>query len=68
MEINTEMISDLKGLINILNDGKERYASSAEVLGNYAVHTDHMVLLQRQRTGILDALGEIETYHHRLGV
>lgn len=149
MEINTEIISDLKGLINIVNDGKEGYEAAAEttdsielkavflkyaaqrtgyavelkrhiadhggesqnqeggilgvlhrswidikqalsskedaaILGaietgekaaiekydkaieDYAIHEDHIQLLQRQRTGILEALREIETYHHRL--
>lgn len=37
-----------------------------EVLENFAIHADHIVLLQRQRTGILEALREIETYHQRL--
>ncbi|WP_449437150.1 ferritin-like domain-containing protein [Pedobacter steynii] len=146
---NTEIISDLKGLVNIVNDGKEGYESAAEttdsvelkavfrqyaaqrsgyaielkkhisdhggesdneeggilgalhrtwidikealsskedaaILGaietgekaaiekydkaleDYATHADHIELLQRQRTGILEALREIETYHHRL--
>jgi uncharacterized protein (TIGR02284 family) len=31
MENNKEIISDLKGLINILNDGKEGYASASEI-------------------------------------
>jgi len=149
MENNNEMISDLKGLINILNDGKEGYASAAETTDspelkslfigfatqreNYATeltthiaqhgghsenesggilgvlhrtwidikqamrskediailsaietaekaaiekfdaalddpstHADHIELLQKQRTGIREALNEIETYHHRL--
>lgn len=149
METNREIISDLKGLVNIVNDGKEGYASASEatdsgelkavflkysvqradfadelkqhiavhggdseneqggilgvlhrtwidikqalsskedaailsaietgekaaiekydkVLENYASHLDHIVLLQRQRTGILEALREIETYHLRL--
>ncbi|MVN23039.1 ferritin-like domain-containing protein [Mucilaginibacter arboris] len=30
MKTNDEIISDLKGLVNILNDGKEGYQSSAE--------------------------------------
>lgn len=30
MENNNEVISDLKGLINILNDGKEGYASASD--------------------------------------
>jgi len=149
MENNNEIISDLKGLVNILNDGKEGYESAAEttesielkslflnfsaqraafaeelkahiaqhggesenesggVLGSIhrtwidikqaltskedsailgaietgekaaiekfdkaledpATHADHISLLQKQRTGILEALSEIETYHHRL--
>ncbi len=37
-----------------------------EVLENFSIHADHIVLLQRQRTAILEALREIETYHHRL--
>ena len=36
------------------------------VLEDYAAHLDHMVLLQRQRTGILEALKEIQKYHLRL--
>jgi len=36
------------------------------VLEDYATHADHIVLLQKQRTGILEALKEIETYHIRL--
>ncbi|WP_285058492.1 ferritin-like domain-containing protein [Pedobacter ginsengisoli] len=146
---NDEIISDLKGLINILNDGKEGYASASEttdstelkglflnyaaqrsafaeelkthlaahggesenesggvlgalhrtwidikqafsskedsailgaietgekaaiekfdaVLDDPATHTDHIELLQRQRTAIREALSEIETYHHRI--
>lgn len=149
MENNKDIISDLKGLINILNDGKEGYESAAEatesvelksvflknateravyaqelkahiaqhggksenedggVLGvlhrtwidikqalsskedaailgaietgekaaiekfdaaleDYATHADHIQLLQKQRTGILEALREVETYHQRL--
>jgi uncharacterized protein (TIGR02284 family) len=149
METNQEIIGDLKGLVNIVNDGKEGYASAYDatdsgelkelflkysaqradyamelkdhiaehggdsdneeggilgalhrtwidikqalsskedaailgaietgekaaiekydkVLEDYASHADHIALLQRQRTGILEALREIETYHHRL--
>lgn len=149
METNQKVISDLKGLVNIVNDGKEGYASASEttdsgelksvflkyaaqraefatelkehialhggeseneeggilgtlhrtwidikqalsskedaailgaietgekvalekydaVLEDYVDHADHIVLLQRQRTGILEALKEIETYHLRL--
>jgi uncharacterized protein (TIGR02284 family) len=149
MESNKEIISDLKGLVNILNDGKEGYESASEVTesielkglflkysaqrAGYAMelkahiaqhggdsdnedggilgalhrtwidikqalsskedaailgaieagekaaierydsclednvsHADHIELLQKQRTGILEALREIETYHHRL--
>lgn len=149
METNQQIISDLKGLINIINDGKEGYASASEttdsielkavflkysaqragyalelkqhiaqhggdsdnqeggILGalhrtwidikhalsskedeailsaietgekaaiekydkaleDYTSHADHIVLLQRQRTGILEALKEIETYRLRL--
>ncbi len=149
MEENKEIISDLKGLVNILNDGKEGYESAAEttestelksLFRNFAVqrseyaqelkahlaqhggesenesggvlgalhrtwidikqalsskedkailgaietgekaaiekfdialedpatHADHISLLQKQRTGIREALSEIETYRHRL--
>jgi len=149
METNQEIISDLQGLVNIVNDGKEGYEYAAQttestelraifekyaaqraayatelkdhiavhgghsdneeggilgtlhrawidikqglsskeysaVLGaietgekaaiekfdacleDYADHADHIALLQRQRTGILEALKEIETYHQRL--
>lgn len=147
MEKNTELISDLKGLMNILNDGKEGYGVAGEattnndlkavylkysvqragfaqelrdhiaehggkfeneqsasgsmstwldvkqaisgkedaailgaietaekdaighydsVIKNIEIHKDHIVLLQRQRTGIQDALGKIEVYHQRL--
>lgn len=149
MEINKEIISDLKGLVNIVNDGKEGYNSASEttdslelkavflkysaqrasyarelkdhiakhggdsenevggllgaihrtwidikealsskedaailgaietgekaaiekydnVLEDSTTHEDHLELLQRQRTGILEALREIETYHQRL--
>jgi len=149
MESNKDIISDLKGLINIVNDGKEGYESAAEttasgelkavflkysaqragyaaelkahikqhggesenqeggVLGalhrtwidikqaltskedsailgaietgekaaiekydaaleDETLHADHIALLQKQRTGILEALREIETYHYRL--
>jgi len=149
METNQEIISDLNGLVNIVNDGKEGYASASEatdsgelkavflkysaqradyatelkehialhggeseneeggilgvlhrtwidikqtfsskedaailgaietgekaalekfdqVLENYSTHIDHITILQRQRTGILEALKEIETYHLRL--
>ncbi|WP_442587708.1 ferritin-like domain-containing protein [Pedobacter sp. AW31-3R] len=34
MEKNNEIISDLKGLVNILNDGKEGYASASETTEN----------------------------------
>lgn len=34
MEHNSEIISDLKGLINILNDGKEGYYSASETTDN----------------------------------
>ncbi|MES2454812.1 MAG: PA2169 family four-helix-bundle protein [Bacteroidota bacterium] len=34
MEHNNEIISDLKGLINILNDGKEGYNSASETTEN----------------------------------
>ena len=149
MESNKEIISDLKGLVNIVNDGKEGYESASEttdsielkglflkysaqragyamelkehiaqhggdsenedggILGSlhrtwidikqalsskedtailgaietgekaaiekfdkcledYASHADHIGLLQKQRTGILEALKEIETYRQRL--
>ncbi|WGQ10802.1 PA2169 family four-helix-bundle protein [Pedobacter gandavensis] len=149
METNNEIINDLKGLVNIVNDGKEGYESASEatdsielqglflkysaqragyamelkehialhggdsenesggILGalhrtwidikqalsskedvailsaietgekaaiekydqaleDYQSHADHIELLQRQRTGILEALKEIETYHQRL--
>ena len=150
MEKNNEVISDLKGLINILNDGKEGYESASEttdsielqglflkfsaqragyamelkdhlaahggesenesggvlgalhrtwidikqalsskedvsilaaietgekaaidkfdaVLDDPATHADHVELLQKQRTGIREALTEIEAHRHRLG-
>jgi uncharacterized protein (TIGR02284 family) len=149
MENNKEIISDLKGLINIVNDGKEGYQSASEttdsielkglflqysaqragyemelkehialhggesdnheggILGalhrtwidikqalsskediailsaietgekaaiekydkaleDYSTHADHLGILQRQRTGILEALKEVETYRLRL--
>ncbi|MCX2453772.1 PA2169 family four-helix-bundle protein [Pedobacter sp. PLR] len=149
METNQEIINDLKGLVDIVNDGKEGYASASEVtdsgelkalflkysvqrgdfaiellehiaqhggdsendqggilgalhrtwidikqalsskddaailgaietgekaaiakydkvLEDYGSHLDHIVLLQRQRTGILEALREIESYRLRL--
>lgn len=149
MEDNNQLISDLKGLINILNDGKEGYDRSGEttdsielkgvflkysaqragyvmelkdhlikhggdsenesggvlgvlhrtwidikqalssgedvailtaietgekvaiekfdtLLDDPGVHTDHVELLQKYRTGIREALTEIETYRHRL--
>ena len=149
MESNKEIINDLKGLVNIVNDGKEGYESASEttdsielkglflkysaqragyamelkehiaqhggdsenedggILGSlhrtwidikqalsskedtailgaietgekaaiekfdkcledYASHADHIGLLQKQRTGILEALKEIETYRQRL--
>lgn len=145
MENNKEIISDLKGLVNIINDGKEGYESAADVtenpelkalfskysaqraayaqelkshiathggdstnedggllgalhrtwidvkqslsskedtaileavttgekaalekydaaLKNYVEHADHIDLLQRQRTGIAEALAKIESY------
>ena len=34
MENNQEIISDLRGLINIINDGKEGYKSSADATDN----------------------------------
>lgn len=37
-----------------------------KALEHYQGHVDHMVLLQRQHTGILEALREIETYHQQL--
>ncbi|MCX2478313.1 PA2169 family four-helix-bundle protein [Pedobacter sp. MC2016-15] len=149
MENNNEITSDLKGLINILNDGKEGYESASEttestelqglflkysaqragfaaelkdhlaahggesdnesggllgvlhrtwidikqaltskedtailgaietgekaalekfdaVLDHPETHADHIALLQRQRTGIREALSEIETFKQRL--
>jgi len=149
METNKVVIEDLKGLVDILNDGKEGYLSASDVtdslelkdlflrlssqrvgyanelkshielhggeseneqggiLGvlhrtwidikqalsskedeailaaietaeNAAIekydkvieddvnHADHLALLQKHRTGILEALKEIETYHIRL--
>lgn len=36
------------------------------VIEDYATHADHIGLLQKQRTGILEALKEIETYHLHL--
>jgi uncharacterized protein (TIGR02284 family) len=148
MEKNTELISDLKGLMNILNDGKEGYGVAGEatanndlkavflkysvqragfaqelrdhiaehggkldnvqesgagsvsawldvkqaisgkedvallgaiemaekdaiesydrVIKNIEIHKDHIVLLQRHRTGIQDALRKVEVYHQRL--
>ncbi len=149
MENNNEIIGDLKGLVNILNDGKEGYESASEttdsvelksvflsyvaqraafteelkahlllhggksenedggvlgalhrtwidikqaftskedaailgaietgekaaiekydaLLAHPDTHADHIELLQRQRTGIREALSEIETYHNRL--
>jgi len=149
METNNKIIEDLKGLVNIVNDGKEGYEAAADttesielqglflkyaaqragyamelkthikahggnsenedggILGvlhrtwidirhalsskedaavlsaietgeqaaldkydacleDDSLHADHIALLQRQRTGILEALKEIETYHQRL--
>ena len=149
METNKKVIEDLKGLVNIVNDGKEGYLSASDttdslelrdlflrlasqrvgyvnelknhitlhggtseneeggilgalhrtwidikealsskedeailgaietgekaaiekydkVLEDYATHADHIALLQAQRTGILEALKEIETYHLHL--
>ena len=37
MENNSEIISDLKGLVNIVNDGKEGYESAAEATENPAL-------------------------------
>ena len=37
-----------------------------KVLEDPATHADHVGLLQKQRTGILEALKEIETYHGSL--
>ncbi|WP_343534360.1 PA2169 family four-helix-bundle protein [Pedobacter sp.] len=37
-----------------------------EVLEDEPTHADHLSLLQKQRTGILEALKEVETYHMRL--
>ena len=34
METNKEIITDLKGLINIVNDGKEGYQSAADATEN----------------------------------
>ena len=36
------------------------------VLDNPEMHSDHLELLQKQRTGIRMALSAIETYRHRL--
>lgn len=36
------------------------------VLEDDLTHADHLNLLQKQRTGILEALKEVETYHIRL--
>ena len=36
------------------------------VLEDEVTHSDHIGLLQKQRTGILEALKEVETYHIRL--
>ncbi|MNK17104.1 hypothetical protein D3C87_352870 [compost metagenome] len=149
METNKKVIEDLKGLVDIVNDGKEGYLSASEatdsvelrdlflrlasqrvgyanelknhltlhggssenedggilgvlhrtwidikealsskedeailgaietgeqaaiekydrILEDYATHAHHIGLLQKQRTGILEALKEIETYHIRL--
>ncbi|RYG15814.1 MAG: PA2169 family four-helix-bundle protein [Chitinophagaceae bacterium] len=149
MESNKTLVEDLKGLVNIVNDGKEGYLSAADVteskelkdlflrlasqrvgyanelknhitlhggdsdneeggilgalhrtwidikqaltskedeailgaietgenaaiekydkvIEDYATHADHIELLKKQRTGILEALKEIETYHIRL--
>lgn len=146
METNRTMITDLKGLVNILNDGKEGYLNASEltenlqlkemflrfasqrigfanelkshialhganseneeggilgvlhrtwtdikqalsskedeailgavatgeraaiekydsVLEDETLHTDHITLLQKQRTGILECLKEVESYH-----
>lgn len=38
-----------------------------KALEDPSTHADHITLLQKQRTGIREALSEIETYHHRLG-
>ncbi|RZL46806.1 MAG: PA2169 family four-helix-bundle protein [Pedobacter sp.] len=37
METNNEVIADLKGLINIVNDGKEGYQSAADTTDNVAL-------------------------------
>ncbi|WP_025144923.1 ferritin-like domain-containing protein [Pedobacter jeongneungensis] len=37
MENDKEIVSDLKGLVNILNDGKEGYESAAEATDNVAL-------------------------------
>jgi len=37
-----------------------------KALEDSSMHADHITLLQKQRTGIREALSEIETYHHRL--
>lgn len=37
-----------------------------EVLDQSDLHADHLALLQKQRTGILESLKRIETYHTHL--
>lgn len=39
MKNNEEIISDLKGLVNIVNDGKEGYESAAETTDNAELKT-----------------------------
>jgi len=36
------------------------------VIKNIEIHKDHIVMLQRQRTGIQDAIRKVEVHHQRL--
>ncbi len=55
METNREVIEDLKGLVNILNDGKEGYISATEV-ANSAELKSMFLELADQRAGYAEEL------------
>lgn len=56
-----------EAILSAIETGEQAaIAKYDKVLEDDVTHADHIGLLQKQRTGILEALKEIETYHIRL--
>jgi uncharacterized protein (TIGR02284 family) len=55
MELNSTVIEDLKGLVNIVNDGKEGYLSASDVTDSLELK-DLFLRLASQRVGYANEL------------